>query len=160
MLYQGKEIVAMCVDDIASHLSSTTKQIRDSVKATGCRNNNGSAQRPSAVMGCNLNEFKERKKRGDVEVILVKEHKTSSGGPARLTMDSRATKVVKAYVNVIRPRIGEGEKLLLLPTAGGGAEPVSRTDTLMSVLEDRYDITIPTQCPWSCITGKNFSDTI
>ena len=104
----------------------------------------GSAQRPSALMGCSLQEFRQRKKRGDVEVICVKDHKTSSGGPARLTMDSRATRVLKAYVDIIRPHIGEGEKLLLLPTAGSGAEPVSRTDTLMSVLESQYGIEIPT----------------
>ena len=59
-------------------------------------------------------------------------------------MDSRATKVLKEYVDIIRTRIGEGEKLLLLPTAGGGAEPVSRTDSFMNVLEARYDIVIPT----------------
>ena len=74
----------------------------------------------------------------------MKEHKTNSGGPARLTMDSRATEVLKEYADIIRPRIGEGEKLLLLPTAGGRAEPVSRTDSLMSVMEARYDIVIPT----------------
>ena len=65
----------------------------------------GSAQRLSAVIGCTLQEYNS-KKRGEVEVISIKEHKTSSGGPARLTMDSRAAKVLRGYVNVIRPRIG------------------------------------------------------
>lgn len=40
MLYQGKEVVAICIDDIASQLSFTTKQIRDSVKAKGFGSNN------------------------------------------------------------------------------------------------------------------------
>ena len=40
MQYQGKDVVAKVLDDIASHLSSTTKQIKDSVKATGFGNNN------------------------------------------------------------------------------------------------------------------------
>ena len=66
----------------------------------------GSAQRLSAVIGCTLQEYNSKKKRGEVEVISIKEHKTSSGGPVRLTMDSRAAKVLRGYVNVIRPRIG------------------------------------------------------
>lgn len=40
MCYQGKEVVAICLDDIASYLSATTKQIRESVKALGFGKNN------------------------------------------------------------------------------------------------------------------------
>ena len=76
----------------------------------------GSAQRPSAVIGCTLEEFTNRKKRGDVEVISVKDHKTSSGGPARLTMDSRAVRVLRGYVDIIRPRIGNDNKLAVSPS--------------------------------------------
>ena len=88
--------------------------------------------------------------------ISVKDHKTSIGGPARLTMDSRAIRVLRGYVDIISPRIGNGNKLLLVPIAGGGLEPVSRTDTLMCILESRYDksLTLKLQKLESCSSQK------
>ena len=38
--YQGKEVLAVCLDDTAQHLSVAPKQVCDSIKALGWGNNN------------------------------------------------------------------------------------------------------------------------
>ena len=58
------------------------------------------AQRPGAVMGDTLPEFDKVKVTQGVFVMSVKEHKTSTSGPARLTMTKEDYKRVTKYVNV------------------------------------------------------------
>ena len=102
-----------------------------------------SAQRPGAVLNCTLAEYEARKFEGDITVITVAEHKTSSCGPARLTLGRKAALLVEAYVEDIRPQIGQGKKLLLLQTDTGAAKAVQRIDPLLAMLEKTYGVQVP-----------------
>ena len=59
------------------------------------------AQRPGAVMGDTLAEFDKVKVTQGVFVMSVKEHKTSTLGPARLTMTKEYYERVTKYVNTV-----------------------------------------------------------
>ena len=103
-----------------------------------------STQRPSAVVNCTIKEYNERQVVDGVTVISVARHKTSSGGPARLTLgDGSERQLIEGYVEDIRPQIGSGETLLLLPTPSG-AKPVEKIGPLITLLEKRYRVQIPT----------------
>ena len=78
-----------------------------------------------------------------MEVITVAKHKTTSTGPARLVLDSTAQTILRQYVTTIRPQIGDGDTLLLLPDPAYGAVPVARIDPLMETLATRYNLEIP-----------------
>ena len=101
-----------------------------------------STQRPGAVMNCTMGEYENRKEVDGVTVISVTSHKTSTGGPARLTLDRDAADMLEDYVSKIRPEIGGGPYLLLLPTEQGSTK-VERMGPLYRLLERRYGVEVP-----------------
>ena len=101
-----------------------------------------SCQRPSAVTGVTLKEFKCASEQQGVTVIKVKSHKTMRHGAAMLTLTSNRMTKINSYVKHVRPLIdpfGRSKKLLVLP---GEKEVV--VGRLMKKLSGEYDVTVPT----------------
>ena len=83
-----------------------------------------SAQRPSAVMGATLDEYKRATFVDGVWIINVHEHKTGRQGPARLTMDHDDKRRLDDYVLYVRPGLdplNEHNKVFSLSVRGAPA---------------------------------------
>ena len=101
------------------------------------------AQRPGAVMGATVEEFDKVRITQGVYVMYVKEHKTSTSGPARLTMTKEDYERVTNYVNTVRRQLdprGVTPQLLLVDME----EQIHKVNPLLKYLEGRYKTAVPT----------------
>ena len=107
------------------------------------------AQRPGAVAHAKVADFNQAtlEEVGDADegvmVIRVPDHKTSTKGPARLTVGLEDYSRLQAYVDHLRPLMDPGEEselLLILP----GPRPLSNIHNHISKFGESYGIKVPT----------------
>ena len=102
-----------------------------------------SVQRPGAVIGATLDEFRKDKLRDGVWVFTVRDHKTARSGPAQLTLSQEFKARLDAYVSVLRPLcdpFDEVNKLLAVPVG----KEVTNLNNLMTRVANHYGIYVPT----------------
>ena len=103
-----------------------------------------SFQRPSSVINCTVNEYRNAIKSGDTTIIKVYNHKTQKQGPAKLTMDSDLEKRLKLYFKHVRPQLAEAgndiENLFILP----GSQRVNKFGNLERFLSRTLNMPVPT----------------
>ena len=130
-------------EDVEEDVDVDNKTLSLMTGAIGTRLMFDSVQRPGAVIGLRVSEYRRGREVEGLWVVTVRDHKTSRDGPARLTLTAETKEYVDRYVRTLRlvlDPLDKVDNLLVLP----GGRPVSNMNHLMAKLSKMYSIFIPT----------------